>query len=103
MQINKDDFEKYVAVNTKKADLLTIFEMDQKEMNDWCWETYKKPFNDVYAIMIAQMLAAYKSTMRFLAEAGNSTAMATMNKILLEMNDSSEMNITIKADVPKED
>ena len=103
IDINKDDFEKYVAVNTKKADLLTIFNVDEDEMDEWCWKTYHMNFKDVYAIMIAQMLAEYKATMKFLAESGNATAMATMNKILLEMSDTSEMNITISGYVPKED
>ena len=103
MEISKEYFEKYVAVNTPKDNLLTIFEMTFDQMDRWCRKTYGKGFTDVYTIMVMQAIARYKDAMMFLAESGNATAMATMNKILLDVNESSELNVTIHGFVPKEE
>lgn len=101
--ISEDVLQYFASVATPREDVLEILRITSKEADDWCWEKFRMPFRDYYGILIKGAILEYKQALSIIAASGNSTAIQTMNKVLMDMNDQSDYNITINANVPKED
>lgn len=101
-KLNAADFEDYVSVGTTVENLCKIFMVTKKQMEKWCFETYHIDFNTAYSFLLQRALAEYKKTLLLLANNGNATAINTMNQVVLNMSNQSDVRVSVVASVPKE-
>lgn len=102
-RLNKDDFESYIAIGTTKEELKKIFLASDKDLENFCFNVYKMDFTTVFSMIATLSLAEYKKCLRNLAVVGNATAINSLNSLILNMNNSGDVKITVNASVPKEE
>jgi len=100
--LNKEDFEKYVSVNTSKEDLKAIFVATDYDLDHFCRKTYGLDFKTAYFFILKRALAEYKSCLSDLAGNGNATAMNTINQLTLNMSQQNDVKIKVIGTIPTE-
>lgn len=102
-QLNVEDFELYVSVGTSKDDLKAIFLATDRDLDMFCRRIYGLDFKTAYNLLLKQALGKYKKAIGYLAEAGNATAMNTINQLTLNMSQGTDVKIKVIGAIPTEE
>lgn len=102
-KLDKDRFETVISVATSQRDMCVIFQTNYAGFDDFCLKEYDSPFDAVYKFVLREAIGDYKDALQALAKLGNATAMNTINQIVLDSFKQQDMNVTIYANIPKED
>lgn len=102
-KLERERFETCISVATSQKDMCLIFQTNLAGLDDFCLQEYDSPFDVVYKMILRDAVDDYKDALRALAKLGNATAMNTINQIVLDTYKQQDMNVTIYANIPKEE
>ena len=83
VELNQENFENAIAVGTKMPNMLVLFGVSGKEMDEWCEKTYGVPqFSAVYYKCREMALQDYYAMLSKLGMRGNVTALNIMDNVI---------------------
>ena len=83
VELNQENFESAIAVGTRMSNMLTLFGVSGKEMDEWCGKTYGIPqFSAVYYKCREAALQDYYEMLTKLGMRGNVTALNIMDNVI---------------------
>ena len=93
-KITVEKFEGAIAVGMSASQILTMFQMNPREMDNWCKENYNgKDFKYVYELIRQISLKEYFDCVKELGFRGNPSALAIINNAIQRLDGGSTIKI----------
>ena len=86
-QLNQENFEKCIVNCLKMPQLLIIFRVTQKEMDEWCLKEYGNNFQTTFEVLRQIAVEKFANTLGHLSIRGNNTAINIIDRM---MNDAQQ-------------
>lgn len=102
-KLEREKFENCISVATSTKNMCIIFQTNYAGFDYFCQKEYGCPFEAAYRLILEDAVSDYKTALQNLAQMGNATAMNTVNQIVLDSFKQTDMNVTIYANIPKEE
>lgn len=103
VKLDVENFEGAIAIGMKRAEILTMFDVNESEMDKWCLEQYGKKFDIVYAIIKQCTYKEFLDTVRNLGFRGNPSALNIINQAINDKSQNSVVKIVFDNNVPTEE
>lgn len=81
-QLTRENFERCIVNCLKMPQLLIIFRVTQKEMDDWCLKEYGTNFQTTYEVLRQIAVEKFANTLGYLSMRGNNTAMNIIDRMM---------------------
>lgn len=101
-QLCKDKFELVIGVGMSRKQVLTIFRVTEKEMNDWCMAEYGFNFGVIYDVLRQMAYSDFLDVVKILGLRGNPSALNILNQSLNSLAATQTVKIVFGNDVPTE-
>ena len=99
--INKKTFEGLCSIQCTYLEICDILEVSDKTLNNWCRETYKQTFSEVFKKKSATGKASLRRMQYKNAENGNATMQIWLGKQYLGQKDKQELEHSGSVDFTK--
>ena len=103
VKLDVENFEGAIAIGMKRAEILTMFDVNESEMDEWCLKQYGKKFDVVYAIIKQCTYKEFLDTVRTLGFRGNPSALNIINQAINDKSQNSVVKIVFDNNVPTEE
>jgi hypothetical protein len=102
-ELNRFNFEMYIANGRSQESILIIFRKTKPEMDIWCRQTYGLGFDDSYAWILNLAQGQYAELLSKFSEEGHKSALTTMTEVLLNVQADKVQKIQIVSDMDEND
>ena len=93
-KLTVDKFEAVISHGMNMQQVLTIFRMSDREMNEWCMQNYNgHDFKYVYEFVRQMALDAFFETCQELGYRGNPSALAIINNAIQRLDSGNTIKI----------
>lgn len=105
VRLNRGRFESYISVGLKKQEILTAFNVESEEMNNWCSENYGMNFDAAYEMIRQIIRGEYLDAMKDLGFKGNPTAISIIDRFINveDTGANNKMVFNVNVNVEKDD
>lgn len=98
-KLSVEKFEGAIGVGMNMQQLLTMFQMDSKSMDEWCKQNYNGcDFKYVYELVRQLTLKDYFEACRELGFRGNPSALAIINNAIQRLDSGNTIKIVFAND-----
>ena len=96
-KLSVENFEGAIAVGMNMQQILTMFQKNSREMDEWCKENYSGAnFTYVYELVRQLTLKDYFETMKELGYRGNPSALAIINNAIQRLDSGNTIKIVFE-------